>query len=306
MNETNVNKFIYAQKVELLLRLVPIIMEEEVFAIHGGSAINLFLKDLPRYSVDIDLTYMPLADRITSIADINLHLKSICEKAKRAFKGMHITPNFDTCKLLCEYQGRQVKIEVNQTKRGIVGGEVLTRPLSDKAQNEFSLYCEAKIVPLTLLYGGKTAAALSRQHPRDLFDVKYMDLPLSDCREGLIFCLLGSDRPIHESLAPSLIDQHDAMANQFDGMTDVAFTYEEFEATRTQLVENVKALMTEMDQDFLVSFESGQPQWDGYEFEYFKNYPSVQWKFLNLQKLAKQNPQKLNEEANKLRCIWNQ
>ena len=306
MNENNLNRRIYAQKVELLLRLVPIIMDEGVFAVHGGSAINLFLKNLPRYSVDIDLTYIPLADRAISIADINLHLKSICEKAKRAFKGMHIVPKLDTCKLLCEYQGRQVKIEVNQTKRGIVGGEVLNLPLSDKAQNEFSLYCEAKIVPLTLLYGGKIAAALSRQHPRDLFDVKYMDLPLSDCREGLIFCLLGSDRPIHESLAPSLIDQREAMANQFDGMTDIPFTYDEFEATRSKLVEDVKALMTEADREFLVSFESGQPQWDGYEFEYFKNYPSVQWKFLNLQKLAKQNPQKLNEEADKLRCVWNQ
>lgn len=306
MNENNLNRRIYVQKVELLLRLVPIIMDEGVFAVHGGSAINLFLKNLPRYSVDIDLTYIPLADRATSIADINLHLKSICEKAKRAFKGMHIVPKLDTCKLLCEYQGRQVKVEVNQTKRGIVGGDVLTLPLSDKAQNEFSLYCEAKIVPLTLLYGGKITAALSRQHPRDLFDVKYMDLPLRDCREGLIFCLLGSDRPIHESLAPSLIDQREAMANQFDGMTDIPFTYEEFEATRTQLVENVKALMTQVDREFLVSFESGQPQWDGYEFEYFKNYPSVQWKFLNLQKLAKQNPQKLKEEADKLRCVWNQ
>ena len=197
MNENDLNRRIYAQKVELLLRLVPIIKEEGVFAIHGGSAINLFLKDLPRYSVDIDLTYIPLADRATSINDINQHLKSISDKAKRAFKGMHIVPNFSTSKLLCEYHGRQVKVEVNQTKRGIVGGEVLTLPLSDKAQNEFSLYCEAKIVPLTQLYGGKIAAALSRQHPRDLFDVKYMEMPLSDCREGLIFCLLGSDRPIH-------------------------------------------------------------------------------------------------------------
>ena len=145
MNETDVNKLIYAKKVELLLRLVPVVMEEGVFAIHGGSAINLFLKDLPRYSVDIDLTYIPLADRTTSINDINMHLKSISDKAKRAIKGMHITPKFDTCKLLCEYQGRQVKIEVNQTKRGIVGGDVLTLPLSNKAQNEFSLYCEAKV-----------------------------------------------------------------------------------------------------------------------------------------------------------------
>lgn len=304
MNENNLNRRIYAQKVELLLRLVPIIMDEGVFAVHGGSAINLFLKNLPRYSVDIDLTYIPLADRATSIADINLHLESICEKAKRAFKGMHIVPKLDTCKLLCEYQGRQVKVEVNQTKRGIVGGDVLTLSLSDKAQNEFSLYCEAKIVPLTLLYGGKIAAALSRQHPRDLFDVKYMDLPLSDCREGLIFCLLGSDRPIHESLAPSLIDQREAMANQFDGMTDIPFTYDEFEATRSKLIDDVKAIMTEADREFLVSFESGQPEWDDYEFEYFKDYPSVQWKLLNLQNLAKRNPQKLVEEANKLINIW--
>ena len=301
MNDIKTN--VYAQKVELLLRLIPIVMEEEVFAIHGGTAINLFLKDLPRYSVDIDLTYIPLADRQTSLDDINLHLKSIADKAKKAFKGMHIVPNFNTCKMLCEYLGKQVKIEVNQTKRGIVGGECLSISLSEKAQNEFSLFCEAKIVPLTQLYGGKIAAALSRQHPRDLFDVKYMDIPLDECREGLIFCLLGSDRPIHESFAPSLIDQREAMENQFTGMTDIPFTYEDFEETRAKLINDVKSLMTDADRKFLISFESGQPEWDGYEFEYFKDYPSVQWKLLNLKKLAKQNPQKLREEVDKL-CIY--
>ncbi len=301
MNDVKSN--VYAQKVELLLRLIPIVMEEEVFAIHGGTAINLFLKDLPRYSVDIDLTYIPLADRQTSLDDINLHLKSIADKAKKAFKGMHIVPNFNTCKLLCEYLGKQVKIEVNQTKRGIVGGECLSISLSEKAQNEFSLFCEAKIVPLTQLYGGKIAAALSRQHPRDLFDVKYMDIPLDECREGLIFCLLGSDRPMHESFAPSLIDQREAMENQFAGMTDIPFTYEDFEETRAKLINDLRSLLTEEDKRFLVSFESGQPEWNGYEFEYFKDYPSVQWKLLNLKKLAKQNPQKLRLEAEKLRNV---
>ena len=155
-------------------------------------------------------------------------------------------------------------------------------------------------MPLTQLYGGKIAAALSRQHPRDLFDVKYMDIPLSDCREGLIFCLLGSDRPIYESFSPRLIDQREAMENQFSGMTDIPFTYEEFEETRSKLINDVKSLMTEVDKKFLITFESGQPEWDGYEFEYFKEYPSVQWKLLNLKKLAKQNPQKLQEEAEKL------
>ena len=102
MNRNNANTQIYAQKVELLLRLMPIVMEEGVFAVHGGTAINLFLKDLPRYSVDIDLTYIPLAGRNQSLEDINLHLKSIKEKAENAFKGMHIVPKYDICKLLCE------------------------------------------------------------------------------------------------------------------------------------------------------------------------------------------------------------
>jgi len=299
----DIKSSVYAQKVELLLRLIPIVMEEAVFAIHGGTAINLFLKDLPRYSVDMDLTYIPLADRQTSLDDINMHLNVIAEKAKKAFKGMHIVPNFSTCKLLCEYLGKQVKIEVNQTKRGIVGGECLSIPLSEKAQNEFSLFCEAKIVPLTQLYGGKIAAALSRQHPRDLFDVKYMDISLNECREGLIFCLLGSDRPIHESFAPSLIDQREALENQFAGMTDIPFTYEDFEETRAKLINDLRSLLTEEDKKFLISFESGQPEWDGYEFEYFKDYPSVQWKLVNLKKLAKQSPQKLREEAEKLRNL---
>jgi hypothetical protein len=193
---------------------------------------------------------------------------------------------------------------VNQTKRGLIGGEAKTLPLSEKAQEEFGLYCEATIVPQTLLYGGKIAAALSRQHPRDLFDVKYMDVPLSEVREGLIFCLLGSDRPIHESFAPTLIDQRDTMSNQFDGMTDFQFSYEDFEQTRAKLIADVRSLMTDADKQFLLSFEAVEPLWENYEFEYFQNYPSVQWKLLNLAKLKKQNPAKLYAEVEKLQEIF--
>lgn len=294
----------YAEKVEVLLRLLPIVMDEKVFAVHGGSAINLFVRDLPRYSVDIDLTYIPIEGREESLEHINDHLMSIADKAKRAFRGMHIVPKLATSKLLCEYQGKQVKVEVNQTKRGIIGGDVQTLPLCKKAQDEFGMYCEADIVPMTLLYGGKIAAALSRQHPRDLFDVKYMEYPLAETREGLLFCLLGSDRPIYESFAPNLLDQHDALANQFDGMTDVPFTYEEFEQTRTQLIQDVFALMTAADKSFLVSFEQGEPDWGDFDFSYFKDYPSVQWKLLNLQHLKKQNPIKLTAEASKLLSVF--
>ena len=295
---------VFARKVELLLKLMPFVMNEGVFAVHGGTAINLFVKDMPRYSVDIDLTYMPLAGREESLKDINAHLQSIIQNAKPQLPGLHVVPNYDTCKLLCEYHGYQVKVEVNQTKRGLIGGEAKTLPLCEKAQEEFGLYCEATIVPPTLLYGGKIAAALSRQHPRDLFDVKYMDMPLADIREGLIFCLLGSDRPIHESFAPKLINQRLAIVNQFEGMTDIPFSYEDFEQTRAKLITDVRSLMTDADKQFLLSFEAGEPMWEGYEFEYFKNYPSVKWKLLNLAKLKKTNPAKLQSEVDRLRLCF--
>lgn len=296
---------VYRQKVELLLRLLPLVMDEEVFAVHGGSAINLFVNEMPRYSVDIDLTYIPLDDREKSLKEISSHLETMASKAKRMFRGLHVIPNYGTSKLLCEYRGYQVKVEVNQTMRGIVGGELQHLPLCTKAQNEFGMYCEAAIVPMTQLYGGKVAAALSRQHPRDLFDIKHMTIPMTAIREGLIFCLLGSDRPIHESLSPKLIDQRMAMANQFEGMSDVPFSYTEFEETRERLIRDVRELLTEEDKQFLIGFERAEPVWFGYEFANLKDYPSVKWKSMNLAKLKTKNPDKLKAEAEKLeRCLY--
>ena len=131
-----------------------------------------------------------------------------------------------------------------------------------------------------------------------------MEYPFDQTREGLLFCLLGSDRPIYESFAPSLIDQRDALANQFEGMTDTPFTYEEFEQTREKLIKDVSALVTPEDKAFLLSFESTEPDWNNFEFSYFKDYPSVKWKLQNLQKLKSQNPEKLMAEVDKLKSIW--
>jgi len=297
---------VYAHKVELLLRLLPYVMDEGVFAVHGGTAINLFIKNMPRYSVDIDLTYIPLDNRENSIKDINAHLLSMATKAKHSFPGLHIMPNLNTCKLLCEYHGYQIKVEVNQTKRGIIGGDTLTLPLCDKAQEVFGQYCEATIVPKTLLYGGKIAAAISRQHPRDLFDVRYMDIPMSDVREGFMFCLLSSDRPLYESFAPTLIDQRAAMVNQFEGMTDIPFTYDEFVTVREQLIRNVNHLFTDNDKDFLLTFESGEPDWRICDLGDLSVYPSIQWKLINLTKLRKQNIDKLKLGVERLKNCFQQ
>jgi len=138
----------YTQQVEMLLRMIPFISQEDCFAIHGGTAINLFVKDLPRYSIDIDLTYIPLEDRTTSISNINQRLIVISDKIRKVMTGVRMIHRPDTCKLLCEYRSKQIKIEVNQTKRGLACGEIIRLPLCNKAQQIFRLYCEANIQKL--------------------------------------------------------------------------------------------------------------------------------------------------------------
>lgn len=295
---------IYRRKVELLLRILPFLTDEDCFAIHGGTAINLFVKNLYRLSVDIDVTYIPIEDRNTSLLRINEALERIADRVKRAFRDVRIIPRFDICKITCESRGCQVKIEVNQTKRGLVCGEAALLPLCEKAQSLFGIEVEARIVSIPQLYGGKISAALSRQHPRDLFDVKQMDIPLADVKDGLIFCLLGSDRPIHESFAPNIIDQHEAMERQFSGMSEILFTYKDFEATREKLVSDVNSVMTEEDRQFLIDFEELAVDWENTQYSSFRKYPSVRWKMQNLQKLKASNSKKLKTEANKLRKVF--
>ena len=74
MNEQRIR---YRNQVTMLLSLLPIVMRENNFALHGGTAINLFREDMPRYSVDIDLTYVNIEDWDTTMHNINGSLDRI-------------------------------------------------------------------------------------------------------------------------------------------------------------------------------------------------------------------------------------
>ena len=50
----------YYAQVRLLVRELPVVAKETCFALKGGTALNLFVRDMPRLSVDIDLAYVPL------------------------------------------------------------------------------------------------------------------------------------------------------------------------------------------------------------------------------------------------------
>lgn len=55
---------IYKDQVKLLLDVLPLVSKGQCFALHGGTAINLFIRNMPRLSVDIDITYLPIEDGI--------------------------------------------------------------------------------------------------------------------------------------------------------------------------------------------------------------------------------------------------
>lgn len=195
-----------------------------------------------------------------------------------------------------------VKIEVSVMNRGLLG-DIQTRILCTGAQETYEAFCEMTTVSTGQLYGGKICAALDRQHPRDLFDVKYLlenEGFNQEIREGFILMLLCCERPIHEMLEPNLLDQRVAFENQFDGMTAEEFTYEDYERTRSELIALIKQELTDQDKQFLVSFKALNPDWSIYQYAEF---PGVKWKLINLNKLKTNNPDKHAELFNKLKNV---
>jgi Nucleotidyl transferase AbiEii toxin, Type IV TA system len=116
---------IYRRQVALLIKILPLIPPEDCFALKGGTAINLFIRDMPRLSVDIDLTYLPVLPRDESLSAIDAAMHRIADRINRAVRGAEITqvalrPEAVVNKLLVRADGVQIKIEVTPVLRGCV------------------------------------------------------------------------------------------------------------------------------------------------------------------------------------------
>jgi hypothetical protein len=176
-------------------------------------------------------------------------------------------------------------------------------PLSEKVQTEFDVFCMMPVVPLGQLFGGKIVAALDRQHPRDLFDVKYLlenEGFTNEVKTGFLLCLLSSARPAHELIRPNLLDHRQTLINQFEGMTAKPFTYEDFESTRIRLVQTIQDGLSQGDKEFLLATINLENEWGGYDF---KDFPSIQWKLQNLSQLKASNPKKHSELLAALKSV---
>lgn len=284
----------YHKQVALLISVIPEIALDPRFALHGGTAINLFHRDMPRLSVDVDLTYIPIEDRETSFTNISVALTNIKSTIEKRLQGSRVEHKVELHKLLVSHNDAIIKIEVSQIVRGTLG-VVTEKMLCKKAQEKFDTFCSINIVPNGQLYGGKICAAMDRQHPRDIFDVKHLmqrEGFTKEIKEGFLFRLLSSDRSIQDVLFPNLQDQRLAMSNQFAGMSDEDFSYQEYEFVRATMIKTVQASITADDKLFILGFKDVIPDWSIYNFE---AYPSIKWKLQNLEKIKASNPAKHKE-----------
>ena len=298
----------YLNQAGLLLQVIPHIATEKTLALKGGTAINLFLRNMPRLSVDIDLTYLPFDNRETALTNISGSLGKIRERITKSIPGTSVsnhTIEGNDIKLLVQSKNAQIKIEVNTTTRGHLHPVKLLQ-VNDEVQDRFKKFAAIQVVSDAELYGGKICAALDRQHPRDLFDV-YLLFQESgyneDVKNGFIQALVSHMRTMNEVLELHLLDQRSAFEKQFQGMTDTAFTYEAFEATRENLINIVNSSLSDKDRSFLLTFKRGDPDWDLFPVAGLKDMPAVQWKLMNIQNLKRSNPDKHTELIHKLESL---
>ena len=300
----------YRSQVDLLLQVLPYVANEEIFALEGGTAINLFIREMPRLSVDLDLTYLPFDSRPAALAKIHDGLARIKQSIVKAIQGLKVISvplgeGAEDIKLNCQYPGAQIKIEVNTVTRGHLF-PVEFMQINDTVQEEFGKFAAINVVSHGEIFGGKIAAALDRQHPRDLFDIKLLfdnEGITDDVRHGLIVALFSHYKPIHELLNPVPKNQNSAFDSQFAGMSAIEFSYGDYESTRSTLFEKIGNLLTDIDKKLILSFVDASPDWKLFQYQIIKDFPAVQWKLQNIKKLKTENPQKHFTMVNRLEKV---
>ena len=299
----------YVDQVRLLMSVLPDIANEDVFALKGGTAINLFYRDMPRLSVDIDLTYLPIGDRETSLKNIDETLDRIMTaisdrhahvRARRITGG----GNSDT-RIVVSSGPAQIKIETSPVTRGAVYPP-RTMMASDAVIEQFG-FAEMNVLAFEDLYGGKLHAALDRQHPRDLFDVKllYENEGLTDdlFRVFMVY-VASSGRPMHELLAPATPPPDELYDQEFAGMTRETVTKDTLDHVRARLHADIRERLMGDVATFLLSLHDAEPDFDLIGLPDAAALPAVRWKLVNLERLKKANSDKHTAQRDALERLF--
>lgn len=283
----------FFKQADLLIQVMPFVNAEACFALKGGTAINFFVRDFPRLSVDIDVVYLPVEDRPTTLRGIDASLQRIASKIRRSMPAVHVREHRAASdKLLIKLSvrtpdGAEVKIEPNTVLRGTLH-PTTERTLSPKAVETFGRSVTARVVSLPDLFAGKLCAALDRQHPRDLFDVHGLfdaEGITDEIRRAFVVYLASHDRTMSELLAPHRKDLKQVFAEQFEGMTFAPVSLSDLEHTRERLIEQINADLTGDEKEFLLSMKRLAPKWELLGLPGVERLPGPQWKLYNLRKM---------------------
>lgn len=281
-------------QARLLMQLLPLIARESQFALKGGTAINYFYRDMPRLSVDIDLTYLPLKNRVDTLQDISESLYRLSVLIKNKIIGTNITEKKSTTSgqmtaLIVQKDKAPVKIEPNLVIRGSVFGTKIQR-LCSSAGKHFQASMQINTLSIADIYGSKICAALDRQHPRDFFDVKLLldnEGLTDDIRKAFLVYLISHNRPMHELLNPNFMNIQKIFVNEFQGMTFIPITLTELLETRKTLLKQIHTDLTSDERYFLISVKEIHPVWEKLGINGIDKLPGVLWKLHNLKRMSK-------------------
>lgn len=298
----------YKNVVKLLIDSLPSIFSDDTFALKGGTAINLFYQNLPRFSVDVDLAYTNRNDdRNTSLSKIASKLLEISEDLKNI--GIDTDKSRfekDTTKLVLQRNGYSVKVEVNHVFRGTINAPVRLG-LSQKAEEMFMSEGEALVMAKDELYAGKLVAALDRQHPRDLFDVKklYETGGISDTMIANFMCYLcGGNGVFCETLNPNRKDIKDIYEKDFVGMSFEDTSVDELCDVFVKMKNEILEKLNEAQRKFLLNFAKCEPDFSLSPFPDLQEYPAIKWKLANLKKFKLKSPNEFYNQVSRLEDLF--
>ncbi|GAB4167238.1 MAG: nucleotidyl transferase AbiEii/AbiGii toxin family protein [Geothermobacteraceae bacterium] len=292
----------YRDTVALLLDTIPFLFRQKCFAMKGGTAINLFCRNMPRLSVDIDLVFIDptVPKRDEALQVIEQSLGQVAEELKSKLRLSVQKTSSGASRETKLYVSRgdiRVKIEVNHVFRGSVFPVVEGSLVAD-AEEIFERELSVPMLDVDELYASKLVAALDRQHPRDLFDVMLLNESggiTPRMRRAFVVYLAGHNRPMHELLPPRPNDLSGSYEREFVGMTLREVRVNELEATRDQLFHELPAALDDKERRFLRSVHRLEPEWEILDIPGLDYLPALQWKLLNLRALQKNNPGKFSQ-----------
>lgn len=293
----------YFKQARLMLRVLPHVAAEEGFALKGGSAINFFVREMPRLSVDIDLVWLPLSPRDTALADIGRTLEGIAARIRKAMPDATVQESrpggmAHVSKLLVRSAEATIKIEPNLIIRGVVH-PAEERGLCAAAESLFELTVSMRTAAFPDLYAGKLCAALDRQHPRDLFDVHLLmehEGISEQLKDTFLVYLLSHNRPMAELLDPMMQDIKPAYRREFEGMVLEPVSLDALIETRSRLIRALRGRLTEADKRFLVAVKRGNADWGQFVFPEASRMPAIQWKLHNLQRMTQKKRRESTEK----------